>query len=97
MAADELNRANETWPQFHSKHEAIGVLDEELFEKSEEADRVSMYSRELHAAVYKDYDLDKPIRRMEINLAAELAEGIQVLAMLKKFRCLIESEKNDEV
>ena len=26
---------------------------------------------------------------------AALAEGVQVLAMLKKFRCLLESEGND--
>lgn len=36
VAANELNRANEIWPQFHSKHEAIGVLDEELWEMEKE-------------------------------------------------------------
>ena len=25
-AQAELNRANEIWPQFHSKHEAMGVI-----------------------------------------------------------------------
>ena len=29
------------------------------------------------------------------NEKAALAEGVQVLAMLKKFRCLLESEGND--
>ena len=31
-AQAELNRADGKWPQFHSKHEAMGVIDEEVFE-----------------------------------------------------------------
>ena len=48
--------------------------------------------KDLRVAVYRDYDLNKPITEMEKKLSAALAEGVQVLAMLKKFICLIERE-----
>lgn len=38
-AQAELNRANKTWPQFHSKHEAMGVIDEEVFEMNVELEQ----------------------------------------------------------
>ena len=92
IAANELNRANETFPQFNSKHEAIGVLDEEVYEMNTELEQTNKWLKDLRVAVYRDYDLNKPITEMEKKLSAALAEGVQVLAMLKKFRCLLESE-----
>lgn len=92
MAVEELNRANETWPQFRSKHEAIGVLDEEIYEAKEELEVFERFSEDLHKAVYRDYDISKPLTQVERSLAAAIAEGIQCLAMCKKFRCLLESE-----
>lgn len=94
LAVDELNKANSKFPQFRSKHEAIGVLDEELFEFYEEINAVGKVNQDLHKAVYRDYDLEKPIRSMELKLSAALAEGTQCLAMLKKFRCFLEGEKD---
>lgn len=96
LAVEELNEANEKFPQFNSKHEAIGVLDEEIYEFVEELERFNASSLELHKAVYRDYDIDKPLRNMEIKLSAALAEGVQVLAMCKKFRCLLERESKNE-
>ena len=92
IAANELNRANETFPQFNSKHEAIGVLDEEVYEMNTELEQTNKWLKDLRVAVYRDYDLNKPITEMEKKLSAALAEGVQVLAMLKKTRCLIERE-----
>ena len=93
IARAELNRANETRPQFNSKHEAIGVIDEEVFEMNVELEQSNKWLKELRIAVYRDFDLNKPISEMEKKLSATLAEGIQVLAMLKKFKCFLDKEE----
>ena len=93
MAVEELHKANEKWPEFSSKHEAIGVLDEEIYEAAEELEVFERFSKELHKAVYRDFDMARPLTQVERALAAAIAEGIQCLAMCKKFRCLIEREE----
>ena len=93
IAANELNRANEKFPQFNSKHEAMGVIDEEVFEMNIELEQTNKCLKELRVAVYRDFLLDKPISEMEKKLSATLAEGIQVLAMLKKFKCFLDKEE----
>ena len=93
IARAELNRANETWPQFNSKHEAIGVIDEEVFEMNIELEQTTNWLKDLRIAVYRDFDLNKPISEMEKKLSATLAEGIQVLAILKKFKCFLDKEE----
>ena len=93
MAVEELHKANIKWPQFASKHEAIGVLDEELYEMKEELEVLNKFNMELHKAVYRDFDISKPLTQAERALAAAIAEGIQCLAMCKKFRCLLEREE----
>lgn len=92
-AQAELNLANEKWPQFHSKHEAIGVINEEVYEMNAELEQTNKWLKDLRVAVYRDYDLNKPITEMEKKLSATLAEGVQVLAMLKKFRCFLDKEE----
>lgn len=96
-AQAELNRANKTWPRFHSKHEAMGVIDEEVFEMNIELEQTNKLLKELRVAVYRDFDLNKPINEMERKLSAALAEGVQVLAMLKKFRCFLDKRSKDEM
>ena len=93
IAANELNRANEKFPQFNSKHEAMGVIDEEVFEMNIELEQTNKWLKELRVAVYRDFLLDKPISEMEKKLSATLAEGVQVLAMLKKFKCFLDKEE----
>ena len=93
IAANELNRANEKFPPFNSKHEAIGVIDEEVYEMNAELEQTNKWLKDLRVAVYRDYDLNKPITEMEKKLSAALAEGVQVLAMLKKFRCFLDKEE----
>ena len=92
-AQAELNIANEKFPQFNSKHEAIGVIDEEVYEMNAELEQTNKWLKDLRVAVYRDYDLNKPITEMEKKLSAALAEGVQVLAMLKKFRCFLDKEE----
>ena len=92
-AQAELNRSNKIWPQFNSKHEAIGVIDEEVYEMNAELEQTNKWLKDLRVAVYRDYDLNKPISEMEKKLSATLAEGIQVLAMLKKFKCFLDKEE----
>lgn len=93
QATEEMNRAVKEWGQFNNKHEAIGVLDEEIFEMYEELKQFKERNMELHTAVYRDKDLKRVLRNAEHRMAASLAEGIQVLAMIKKFRCLVDSER----
>ena len=93
IAANELNRANEKFPQFNSKHETMGVIDEEVFEMNIELEQTNKWLKELRIAVYRDFLLDKPISEMEKKLSATLAEGVQVLAMLKKFKCFLDKEE----
>ena len=93
IAANELNRANEKFPQFNSKHEAIGVIDEEVYEMNAELEQTNKWLKDLRVAVYRDYDLNKPISEMEKKLSATLAEGVQVLAMLKKFKCFLDKDE----
>ena len=93
IAANELNRANEKFPQFNSKHEAMGVIDEEAYEMNAELEQTNKWLKELRIAVYRDFLLDKPISEMEKKLSATLAEGVQVLAMLKKFKCFLDKEE----
>ena len=45
-AQAELNRANKIWPQFHSKHEAMGVIDEEVFEMHTELEQTNQCLKE---------------------------------------------------
>lgn len=92
-AQAELNMANEKFPQFNSKHEAIGVIDEEVYEMNTELEQTNKWLKDLRVAVYRDYDLNKPISEMEKKLSATLAEGVQVLAMLKKFKCFLDKEE----
>ena len=46
IAANELNRANEKFPQFNSKHEAIGVLDEEVYEMNTELEQTNKWLKD---------------------------------------------------
>lgn len=92
IAVEELNRANDIWPQFHSKHEGLGVLSEEVWEMREELKKLDKFLDELQMAVFNDFDCEKALNGAERSLAAGLAEGIQAIAIMKKFRCLLERE-----
>ena len=93
LAVEELNKANKKFPQFHSRHEGIGVLDEEIWEMGKELRRFNKANIDLHEAVYNDFDCEKALRSAELSMSAALAEGVQVLAMLKKFRCFLDKEE----
>lgn len=87
LADEELERANAEFPQFHSHHEAIGVIDEEIYEFTCELSKVNDDDKDLHVAVFNDqYDTAEDIVLEQIKvLPYAIAEAIQVLAMYKKY------------
>lgn len=93
IAVEELSKANEKFPQFHSRHEGLGVLLEEVWEMRDELKRFDKYFDDFQLAIFRDFDCGTALNGLERSISAGLAEGIQVLAMAKKFRCLLESEE----
>lgn len=87
LVADELERANEEFPLFHSKHEAYGVLLEEFAEAHDEWEHfVSMIS-DTGSCAFNDRDEELKRSRMHARHRAMycIAELIQCVAMLDKW------------
>ena len=87
LAEEELKRANEKFPLFHSDHEGLGVLEEEVFEVGVEWECVKDVFDDFATDVFKDIEIDKIIdiqnmKKYAINACAEM---IQVIAMCDKF------------
>ena len=98
MAEKELERANEKFPQFRSRHEALGVLAEELWEVGLEVEDAKISYELIKRGVFSDIDTDTlmlHVDRMERVLALGVAEAIQSIAMLKKFKCYLDNEEDD--
>lgn len=88
LIEEELKMANQEFPLFRSDHEGLGVIEEEMFEVTEEyrALRDTLY--DMKRAIFRDEDQEKKqICASHITLiATELAcEAIQVAAMGYKF------------
>jgi len=86
LIADELNRANEMYPDFHSYHEAYGVLKEEIEEADHDMEYVKIHLNNVWAYT-KCNDQGKAL--MHIGCCKERArnaiyELIQVCAMCDK-------------
>lgn len=95
LSKDELERANKQFPLFHSRHEGLGVISEELYEVQEELALIDIDADALKVFIFKDRDskyvcqkADK-VKKEAIRAAAEL---IQVAAMCQK---MIDSEVNE--
>ena len=87
LADKELERANEMFPLFHSDHEGLGVLEEEMFEVGVEWECVKAIFDDFAVDVFKDDEMEKIIdienmKNCAINACAEM---IQVIAMCNKF------------
>lgn len=96
LAKEELKRANEKSPLFHSDHEALGVIDEEIFEVDLEWMCVKENFECFRIDVFRDDEIDKiidvqNIKDCAINACAEL---VQVIAMCDKF--IISRNERDE-
>ena len=85
----ELKRANKKFPLFHSDHEAVAIIEEEMREASVDANVLSHNFDNFKEAVFDDYSIsDKRecIENIE-QFARELAcESIQIAAMAQKWK-----------
>lgn len=93
IVADELERANDEFPLFHSKHEAIGVLLEEVAEASDEIESFNSAIISICESTFKDDDDNMCMYRTYARSRAMfgIAELVQCVAMLDKWD---QSEQN---
>lgn len=87
LAEEELKRANEVFSLFHSDHEAVGVIEEEMMEVDFEWRRIYDSFIDFKLSVFHDEEIEKIIdvqnmKDYAINACAEL---VQVIAMCDKF------------
>lgn len=88
MAAEELARANQTFPMFASWHEAYAVLAEEIEEAEHEMKSITV-SKEIYWATVKAKLSTDKVRRLAVRDIRDSAikgveELIQVIAMCDK-------------
>lgn len=90
-ADEELARANTEHPQFRSKHEAYGVLAEELHEAETEYNLLKENEKRIELETFNDYSDEemkralKDLRSSAICCASEL---VQVIAMCDKWSAM---------
>lgn len=89
LAEKELERANKIHPLFHSDHEGVAVIEEEIMEAKTDIGMLDCLFENLKSNVYidnteyiKEINLVKSIRN---NASLAAAELIQVIAMCDKF------------
>ena len=87
LAEEELERANEKFPLFHSDHEGLGVIEEEMFEVDVEWKCAKNFFDDFSIDVFTDEEIGKIIDIQNIKESAinACAEMIQVIAMCDKF------------
>lgn len=87
LAEEELERANKKFPLFHSDHEGLGVLEEEMFEVDVEWTYAKRCFDDFSIDVFTDEEIGKIIDIQNIKETAinACAEMIQVIAMCDKF------------
>lgn len=96
LAIEELFRANKKNPLFHSDHEAMAVIDEEVTEMNHEAKRVRNEFESFRECVFKDYNeqtKDEAILRLRRVAVLCACEAIQTAAMCDKYFMGKENEK----
>lgn len=85
LSEDELERANKQFPMFHSYHEGLSVIDEEIWEADREMTSLYTLHQKLKEEVFTDKDNKKglciPMRDTALKAAAEI---LQVAAMCQK-------------
>ena len=96
LVSEELTRANKKNPLFHSDHEALGVIDEEVRETIDEAASMVTKFTGFRTAVHKDGS--KKLKGGAIASIKEAAvrcacEAVQVAAMCDKW--VQSQEKSD--
>ena len=84
LAAIELDEANSKYPQFHSPHEAYGVIKEEVEEAMHEVERLQKHLNQYWHDVKGDIPGEYIIGLMKIDAIEAARELIQVVAMCDK-------------
>lgn len=97
LVSEELIRANKKNPLFHSDHEALGVIDEEVWETIDESESIIVRYTGFRTAVHKDGS--KKLKGDAIASIKEAAvrcayEAVQVAAMCDKW--VQSNEKNED-
>lgn len=88
VAYDEMCNANKIHELFHSRHEALGVIAEEIHESEEALEMVLSVYHTFQEHVFNDVDYEVLLRdvnelsKRAVHAASEL---IQVSAMARKF------------
>jgi hypothetical protein len=88
LVVEELARANEQFPQFHSPHEGWAVICEEVEEATMDMVKIDSLNQALKREVFCDNeeDANKQIEDMRKLAVALAAEAIQVAAMCDKYK-----------
>ena len=100
IIANELNRANESKPMFHSRHEGVEVIRKELWEAREETVALKGIIRDLELAIFRDKpdkELFSIARQALVSATLGACEMIQVAAMCDKFRMCLQLNQMEEV
>lgn len=87
LADEELIRANKKFPQFHSAHEAYGVIKEEIEEQDSDSSDIRCEFYKFWESVRHNKPEMQIIHAEQVKEAAlhAAAEAIQVAAMAQKF------------
>lgn len=87
LIVNELYRANLTNPPFHSSHEGVAIIEEEVEESKESLEIVFHCFHSLKNNVFNDRypEADKEAVLMRKHVKYAIAELVQVAAMCDKF------------
>ena len=88
LATEELIRANKAHPLFHSDHEALGVIGEEVYEVRVEGGMMELAFTNFQTSVYTDrenWKKDDDIKDLRKAAMLCACEAIQTVAMCDKY------------
>jgi FMN phosphatase YigB (HAD superfamily) len=88
LSVEELARANESFPQFHSAHEGYAMLLEEVEELNAEMVQVNEGVKIVWVFIKGNFPQAEQLKRLKEVALHAAAEAIQVAAMCQKFAAI---------